>query len=761
MNEKDTIDAIADALRSDPDFANVLAQSRAAGDDAGFDAAIAAALGVAPAPLAPPQKAVGDSKGINPPGSSEQPRTAIAAQPTLTSPNPARPSPTVIHRPAGMQAPVAPTQRLHLELVPPKQPEQPRASPPPVDPLAQFRPQTTQPASISSATPTTVGDGGPVKAEANTEALKAAPAVGAAPAVSLHSPKPAVAPNKPEVKSMTETALTASTTAAEEAKAPPPSPPVNAVAKPEGPATAALNAASKAATSKPASGGSEVPTNSVETLLEKAEILWKEAEGEATKADLAKASAAKAGTPAAKDAAAVALRKAEIAWKAAIVETQMIASAKTADNAPSTWSKEREANVDAARKRAEGALTAAGVSLNPPAVAKPAVAKPAVAKAPSFPDTRPAKAEGAAKPKARRKKLTAFKLSFLLAVLLPTALVGLYYLLIASDQYRSEMRFAVRGTERSPLENLGLSVLPGASSSASDAYIVIDYVHSKQVLVDIQKKTGIDIRKYFSEPGIDFAYQIDPKMPLEKFISYWRWMIDASFNSTTSITTFEITAFSAEDARAIAAAVLKASDELVNELSAKARTQLISTAQSEVARTEQRLVEARQAIANFQSTELTADPSLVAQSNQELASGIEKQLIELNARRTFLMGSVDENSPSIRVLDRQIASIAEQLKAKRQEIGLSGELPGESKPLSRQLSEFNALMVEKEFAEKAYTTSLAALETSQAEARRQERYFAIVVEPSNPGDCDVPSQHRQYICGFRQFLCDLAAGVSC
>ena len=335
---------------------------------------------------------------------------------------------------------------------------------------------------------------------------------------------------------------------------------------------------------------------------------------------------------------------------------------------------------------------------------------------------------------------------------MPTALVGLYYLLIASDQFRSEMRFAVRGTERSPLENLGLSVLPGASSSASDAYIVIDYVHSKQVLVDIQKKTGIDIRKYFSEPGIDFAYQIDPKMPLEKFISYWRWMIDASFNSTTSITTFEITAFSAEDARAIAAAVLKASDELVNELSAKARTQLISTAQSEVARTEERLVEARQAIANFQSTELTADPSLVAQSNQELVSGIEKQLIELNARRTFLMGSVDENSPSIRVLDRQIASIAEQLKAKRQEIGLSGELPGESKPLSRQLSEFNALMVEKEFAEKAYTTSLAALETSQAEARRQERYFAIVVEPSNPEIAMYPHSIANTFVAFVSFF---------
>ncbi len=536
------------------------------------------------------------------------------------------------------------------------------------------------------------------------------------------------------MKSMTNTASAATTPADQPAAAPvaqansvptAPATPIE-TQKPEVATSVSKEAAPKPAAPKPVSAAAAVVRNSVETSLEKAEITWKEAEGEAAKATAAKAAAAKTGTPAVKEAAAVALRKAEIAWKAAVVETQLIASAKSAGNAPKTWSKDIEVNVQTARKRAETALTAAGVDVNPPVVARAVVAKAPAAPAKS------AKVDATAKPKRHRKKLTAFKLSFLLAVLVPTLLVGVYYLFIASDQYRSEMRFAVRGTERSALESLGLSVLPGASSSASDAYIVIDYMHSKQVLVDIQQKLGIDLRNYFSKSGVDFAYRIDHKMPLDEFIEYWRWMIDASFNSTTSITTFEITAFSAEDSRAIAEAVLKVSDELVNELSAKARLQLISTAQNEVTRTEKRLADARQAVADFQSTELTADPVLVATSNQELLSGIEKQIIELRARRTFLLATVDESTPSIRVLDRQIASMSAQLEAKRQEIGVSTSQPGEAKPLSRQLSEFNALMVEKEFAEKAYTTALASLETSQAEARRQERYFAIVVEPSVP-----------------------------
>ena len=308
----------------------------------------------------------------------------------------------------------------------------------------------------------------------------------------------------------------------------------------------------------------------------------------------------------------------------------------------------------------------------------------------------------------------------------------MYYLFISSDQYRSEMRFAVRGTERSTLENLGLNALTGSSSQAADAYIVIDYIHSKQVLLDMQQKLGIDVRQFFSRPDIDFAYRIEPDMPLEKFIYYWRWMVDASYNSTTSITTFEVTAFDGRDAAAIAQAVLKVSDELVNELSTKARLKLISNAQSEVTRKEDRLMVARQAVAEFRDREQTANPTMIAESDQAILQAIEKTLIELKSRRASLLSSVDATSPSVRVLDRQIASYSAELEQKRRGIGSGGLGNSEDRTLTTQLGEYNALELEQEFAEKGYMAALASLETSQAEARRQDRYFAIAVEPNLP-----------------------------
>ncbi|MFI0844280.1 hypothetical protein [Mesorhizobium sp. IMUNJ 23232] len=469
--------------------------------------------------------------------------------------------------------------------------------------------------------------------------------------------------------------------------------------------------------------------------------------------------------------AEIAVRKADVAWKRAKIALKEIVKAKppaaasgtvarpslVADNNPSPQSQPpvrasstAMSSVSAVVKAPTpptnvvplSAKTATAEPVAAKAVPAPAVARapaPAVTKAPVAPvvlpmlepaveDAVPAGLVGRV-----RKKVSWAQLSFIAAVLVPVLLIGLYYLFVSSDQYRSEMRFAVRGTERSTLENLGLSAIPGATEQAGDAYIVIDYIHSKQVILDIQQKLGIDLRQFFSGPDIDFAYRIDPNMPIDEFISYWRWMVDASYNSTTSITTFEVTAFNGPDAAAIANAVLKVSTELVNDLSTTARLQLISNAQNEVSRTEDRLVTARQAVALFRDTTQITDPTAQAGLELTLIQGLEQQIIEAKSRRAALLSTGAADSPSVRVLDRQIEALTTQLEAKRQVIGSGGAArSGGDRTLTTKLTEYNALALEQEFAEKAYTTALASLETSQAEARRQDRYFAIAVEPNVP-----------------------------
>jgi capsular polysaccharide transport system permease protein len=233
------------------------------------------------------------------------------------------------------------------------------------------------------------------------------------------------------------------------------------------------------------------------------------------------------------------------------------------------------------------------------------------------------------------KKSALGKILFFLLVFLPTIAVSVYYSSYASDQYRSELRFSVRGVESSPLDALGLGAIPGATTQAADAYIVIDYINSKQIISDIKEKLHIDLREKFSKTEIDSLYKIKKDMSLDEFVYYWKWMINADFNSTTGITTFEVTAFTADDAQQIAKAVLDVTTNLVNGLSSAARVQLIEFAQGEVNRTEARLGQARKAITEFRNLEQSLDPTLTAKSGQAITETLESKGAKSSACRVL------------------------------------------------------------------------------------------------------------------------------
>ncbi len=190
---------------------------------------------------------------------------------------------------------------------------------------------------------------------------------------------------------------------------------------------------------------------------------------------------------------------------------------------------------------------------------------------------------------------------FGLLFVIPVTLVTTYYWFVASDQYRVETQFAVRGLVTSPLSTLGLAALPGASTQAGDSYIVADYIRSPQLIIDLRDQLDIDLRQYFSRSEIDVMQRIDPDAPLEEFVKYWRWRVDVGYNSTTGNTTFAVYAFNPQDANEIAQSVLLVSEQLVNNLSSQSRRQLIETAQSEVARTEERLRQARSQLQDFRN----------------------------------------------------------------------------------------------------------------------------------------------------------------
>lgn len=349
-------------------------------------------------------------------------------------------------------------------------------------------------------------------------------------------------------------------------------------------------------------------------------------------------------------------------------------------------------------------------------------------------------------------------LSFLAMVLIPAAIATMYYVLIASPQYQVETQFAVRGSSQSSVATMGLgSLLGGTTSQTGDSYIVSSYVESLQLIRDVQQELGIDLREFYSRDHIDWMYRIDPDMPLEKFTEYWREMTEVSFNATTGNTTLYVYAFSAEDSKAIADAVLKVSERLVNQLSEENRQQVMQVASKQVDRAEERLRKVQAETRKLRELEKTTDPQALVQIQTQLTGNLEGQLSGLKTRLSALLKSVSPDAPQAKALQKQIDALTAQITEQKSQLGNvtdGGGLSDEQKAnLAEVLNKFEELAIEQGFATQAYTTALAAFETAIVEAQRQERYFATFVSPTRP---EIALYPMRYLDSFIAFLVLLA-----
>lgn len=360
-----------------------------------------------------------------------------------------------------------------------------------------------------------------------------------------------------------------------------------------------------------------------------------------------------------------------------------------------------------------------------------------------------------------RKRRWGIAVSWVLVVFLPTFLVGLYYFLFAADQYAVETRFAVRSSapqlSGGLLSTLGL----GLGGAGNDTYIILEYIHSREILHRIDKK--IDLRKKFRRPSRDFYARLADDAAYEDFLKYWKSMVTVNVDRISRILTVKVYAFTADDARDIASAILEESERMVNELSERARADALAYAQREVASAEERLRSIRRKFLKFRSSTQQIDPAKQAQVQVVLIGKLEEQLTEIKTKLAEARSYLSENAPTIMFMKNKVAVLEDQIRKQKQKLGnkkfgKAGSSKGGS-TLSTVLSDYEALMVEREFAEKLYVSALSGLEQARIMAGRQQRYLATFVKPYMPDKALYPKRIRNTIYVFLSLCLVWALGV--
>lgn len=320
-------------------------------------------------------------------------------------------------------------------------------------------------------------------------------------------------------------------------------------------------------------------------------------------------------------------------------------------------------------------------------------------------------------------------ISFFLIVILPFVASVIYFAFIASDEYTAEARFAVRSVtdDGTSTDNAVVSM----SAASQDAYVVTSFINSSEVLARIGKT--VDYRAIFARQGADFLSRFNTSGSNEDFLKYWSSQVTSYIDGPSGIITLKVRTFSPQDSVALASAILTESESLINEMSLRARNDIIRSVETNVERTGKAYGDTLAALNQFQNQSGLLSPEMQAQQTGKLLAGLLAQKLELDTRQFVLKQSSAEGSPAYQQMTLASQSIDQQIDK------LRGQLTGsESQAISQSILKYSELETNRLVAEKLYEASRKTYDAAVAEALRKSLYVAVFVHPTLPEEALYP-----------------------
>lgn len=339
-------------------------------------------------------------------------------------------------------------------------------------------------------------------------------------------------------------------------------------------------------------------------------------------------------------------------------------------------------------------------------------------------------------PESETKRGYSIYIWFAACVLLPTALASVYFGFIASNKYVAEFRFSVQDASLPSTQSTSgiMSLIGGGGSSASNNYMVTDYLTSQQAVEELQRR--IKLETLYSKPEIDWWSRFDRSQPIERFVDYWKSMVSAQYDLITGIATAQVRAFSPQDALLVANTLVKMSEELVNQIANRSQQDAVRFAQQEVEKAQDRLKRVRAQLTDYRNKFGVIDPNAsVAASNSSLIQTQRANLAQLETQLATLQSQrLAPNAPAIVALKSQMKSTKGQLARTEADVGIGST----GSALSTIVGDYEQINLEVQFAQAMVTSAMQALDQARANAAAQHLYITPYVRPSLPESSTYP-----------------------
>ena len=321
---------------------------------------------------------------------------------------------------------------------------------------------------------------------------------------------------------------------------------------------------------------------------------------------------------------------------------------------------------------------------------------------------------------------SSFNIWFWAIVGLPTLVAGVYFFGIASDLYLSEVKFVVRGPSKGPASAIS-AMLSGAGASAvsEDTYAVHEYLMSRDAVRRLEQED--DLRALLSRPEGDpvtrFPGFLFWRSDFEALYRAYSRFISVEVDGSTGVSTLQVKAYRPEDAQLIASALLRFSEQLVNALNERARTDSLSAFEREVKETEQQIANTQGELTAYRIKQQMLDPKTAAVGPLELVGQMQAQAANAKAQLAEVLKN-SPNSPQIPLIRTRLASLEKLIADEREKI------TGDNNSVATTVASYERLDLQKLLGEKTLASAFSSLEAARLEAQRQQLYLETIARPN-------------------------------
>lgn len=322
---------------------------------------------------------------------------------------------------------------------------------------------------------------------------------------------------------------------------------------------------------------------------------------------------------------------------------------------------------------------------------------------------------------------------FALVVVVPTIGAMVYYS-VASDVYISSSKFVVRSPQKTTATGLGaLLQSSGFIRSQDDVYAVQDYMASRDAASVLNH--DLDLKKIYGNSSIDIfnRYGVFGHDTFEQLNKYFEKKIHLSLDSSSSIVTLEVRAYSAADATKVNERLLELSEELVNRINERGRSDQVQYAQEEVDRAKSIMDQAANALAEYRNKQHIFDTDKQSALQLQQVTKLQDQLTSTVAQISQIKAVAPDN-PQIPVLENLRQTLQSQINQQ-----MSG-VAGGAASLSSHSSDYQKLMLDNSLAEKQLAAAMASLDEARNDAQRKEVYIERIAQPNTPDEALEPER---------------------